>query len=329
MGSHTCVALLAAGHDVVVVDDFSNSDVGVLRTIMDVAGKRLTWIEADIRNRELIGSVMARDRYDAVLHFAALKSAPESIERPEQYWDVNVGGTAVLLTAALAARVDRFVFSSSAIIYGAQEAVPIPETTQPAPLNPYARTKLAGEQMLRDAVGARPNFRVCILRYFNPVGAHASGRIGEKPRQRATNLFPIVLSALRNRTTIDIFGTDYETPDGSAIRDFIHVMDIADGHAAAVEFLAGDSSAGHADAWTFNLSTGKGCSVLELIAKMEKVGGRAVSARASTRRSGDIAISVGDSSRAATVLGWRARRTLEDACRDSLRWLDNASAMPL
>ena len=179
--------------------------------------------------------------------------------------------------------------------------------------------------MLRDLVRSRPGFRSCALRYFNPVGAHSSGRIGENPRQRATNLFPILVAASRDRTTVDIYGMDYDTPDGTAIRDFIHVMDIADGHVSALNFLATEASTSEADAWTFNLGTGKGCSVLGLIAAMEKVSGRPIFQHAAARRHGDIAVSVADSARAATTLGWCARRSLEEACADALRWLEGAS----
>jgi UDP-glucose 4-epimerase len=322
VGSHTCASLLGAGHEVVVVDDFSNSTPDALKAVMEATGKKLEWREADIRDRALIKAIAADGPYDAVLHFAALKSAPESIEQPGRYWDVNVGGMAILLDAVAAAGVDKFVFSSSAIVYGAQRNVPIPETMPPAPLNPYAWTKLVGEQMLRDLVRSRPTFKACILRYFNPIGAHPSGRFGEDPRQPATNLFPAMLAASRNCTTVDVYGTDYETPDGSAIRDFIHVMDVAEGHVSALDFLTAPSTPQRQETWTFNLGTGRGCSVIELIETMEAVGGRSIRGRAEPRRQGDIAVSVADIARSTAVLGWQARRSLRDACIDSLKWLE-------
>jgi UDP-glucose 4-epimerase len=326
IGSHTCVALAEAGHDIFAIDSFANSEESVLTTVSALAGKRLEWVKADIRDRDAMAKLIVHGAFDAVLHFAALKSAPESLEQPDLYWDVNVGGMAVLLRAVRAAGISKLVFSSSAIVYGLQERVPISETAALAPLNPYGWTKLAGEQMLRDLARSQTDFRACILRYFNPVGAHASGRIGENPKQPASNLFPIALAACRDRRTIDIYGTNYDTPDGSAIRDFIHVMDVADGHVSAVDFLGSDAGMNHTDAWTFNLGTGQGCSVVELIRKVEKVSRQPIASRAAERRQGDVAISVADPSLSAAVLGWRARRSLEEACADALRWSASATA---
>jgi UDP-glucose 4-epimerase len=322
VGSHTCVTLLEAGHQVVVVDNFSNSSLDGLHQAMKLAGKSLRIVEADIRDRAAMAEVLTAGSFDAILHFAALKSAPESIERPEAYWDVNVGGTAVVLEAALAAGVGKFVFSSSAIVYGAQDKVPTPESAELRPLNPYAWTKLAGEQMLRDVARSRPGFHACCLRYFNPIGNHPSGLLGESPRQRPTNLFPIVLSAYRQGAPVDIFGTDYETADGSAVRDFIHVMDVAEGHAAALRLLNESQKPREGRVDVFNLGTGRGSSVLDLVKAMERVTGRSIARRESGRRTGDIAVSLADPARSAKMLGWRATRSLEDACTDALKWLE-------
>jgi UDP-glucose 4-epimerase len=325
VGSHTCVALAEAGHEVLAIDNFANSDESVLTAVSALAGRRFEWSRADIRDQDAMAKLIVLGAFDAIVHLAALKSVPESLEMPDLYWDNNVGGMAVLLRAVRAAGISMFVFSSSATVYGSQERVPITESANVAPLNPYACTKLAGERMLRDFAQSQPDFRACILRYFNPIGAHESGEIGEHPRQPASNLFPITLAASRDQRTIDIYGTDYETPDGSAIRDFIHVMDIAEAHVSAVNFLATEKSRGRGDAWIFNLGTGRGCSVIELIRIVEKVGRRPISTRSAGRRKGDIAISVADPSLSEALLGWRARRSLDEACADALRGNDRRS----
>ncbi len=320
VGSHTCVALADAGHEVLAIDNFANSDERILTAVSGlVSGRSFGWSRIDIRDRDAMAKLIVPGAFDAILHLAALKSAPESLGKPDRYWDHNVGGMAVLLRAVLAAGIGKFVFSSSAIVYGAQERVPIPESASLAPQNPYAWTKLAGERMLRDLAQSQPDFRACILRYFNPVGAHASGEIGENPRLPASNLFPIALAASREQRPIDVYGTDYDTPDGSAIRDFVHVMDIAEGHVSAVNFLTNNQSKNRGDAWTFNLGTGRGCSVIELIRIVEKVGRRSISTRFAGRRKGDVPISVADPSLSAALLGWRARRSLDEACADALR----------
>lgn len=323
VGSHTCAALLEAGHDVVVIDNFINSHVGVLERIIDLTGRPLKWIEANICDAASMASIVEGNRFDAVMHFAALKSASESIEDPLGYWHVNVTGMLNLLHAVDAAGIRRFIFSSSAIIYGNQDSMPIPETAQTHPLTPYAWTKLAGEELLAELCRARPQFQACILRYFNPIGAHASGRIGEDPRRRPDNLFPIVLSACRQGRPMEVYGTDYETVDGSAVRDFIHVMDIAEGHLAALNFLL-ESGCGQSNISRFNLGTGQGCSVLQLIEAMENASRRSIRKHATVRRTGDLGMSVADPSLAASVLGWRARRTIDDACRDALGWYDRS-----
>ena len=322
VGSHTCVALLEAGHEVAVLDDFSNSHFDVLPDVMKLTGKTLEWLKADICNRDMIASFIAQGSFDVVMHFAALKSAPESIEQPLRYWEVNVAGTTALVRACLDAGIDKFVFSSSAIIYGAQERTPIPESAQPGPSTPYAWTKLAGEHLLLNLSESRPDFQVCILRYFNPIGAHSSGQLGENSRQQASNLFPIVLSACRNGLTVDVYGGDYSSSDGSAIRDFIHIMDVAEGHLAAVNLLAQNIGPAKSNAWTFNLGTGKGTTVLQLIGAMEKASGQTISIRKTMRRPGDIGVSVADPSLATTSLRCSPQTTIDDACRYGLLWCD-------
>lgn len=321
VGSHTSLVLLQEGHEIVILDDFSNSDEHVVQVIRDLAGRSPELVKADIRDRVAVRAALAEGPYDAILHFAALKSAPESVAEPARYRDVNVGGMEILLNEALAAGTRNFVFSSSAIVYGRQEHVPITETAATTALNPYAATKLAGERMLREIVQVNPGFRACSLRYFNPVGGHPSGRLGENPRRPGGNLFPMILKACRERTAIEIHGADYDTRDGTTIRDFVHVMDLAEGHAAALEFLLrGDSSiSGLPGLWTFNLGTGKGASVLELIATVEKVVGHRIECRIGPRREGDIVVSVADVRRAESIMGWRSRRTLEEACTDAVR----------
>jgi UDP-glucose 4-epimerase len=314
---------LAAGHNVVVVDNFSNSAPEVLERVRAVSGRPVEWIEADLRDRSAIQAILSSNPFDAILHFAGLKSAPRSVLDPASYWQVNVGGMANLLEAALVVGVGKFVFSSSAVVYGPQRVVPVAETAPVHPSNPYAHTKLAGEQMLREATKAYPAFRACSLRYFNPIGGHPSGLLGENSREPPENLFPRILAACRHGTTIDVYGTDYDTLDGSAIRDFIHVMDVAEGHCAALSYLARGADRGDERRSIFNLGTGKGCSVLGLIAAMERVSGKSIARRGRPRREGDIAVSVADVQRSADALGWRATRTIDDACKASLKWMEN------
>jgi UDP-glucose 4-epimerase len=319
VGSHTCTTLLNAGHDVVVLDDFSNSDAGILQKVMDIAGRRLQWLQADIRDFNAVSAVVEGGAFDAIVHFAALKSVPESIGQPKRYWDVNVGGMGVLLRAAVAANVRKFIFSSSAVVYGKQKQLPIPETAPALATNPYALTKIAGEQLLHSLAGCCVDVRVCILRYFNPIGAHPSGLIGENPKQTPTNLFPVVLQASLCGGAVDIYGMDYPTPDGSAIRDFVHVMDVAEAHSAALDYLTCSKTT--APVTTLNLGTGEGLSVLQMIDAMERASGSSIVRRSAAKRADDIVCSVADVSKAAAELGWRSTRTLDDACRDGLRWL--------
>jgi UDP-glucose 4-epimerase len=322
VGSHACICLLEAGHEVVVIDDFSNSDSSVLDTVRALIRGHLEWFRVDIRDRHAVADVMAARTYDAVLHFAALKSAPQSVEEPAKYWDVNVGGMAVVVQAALQAGIPKFVFSSSASLYGTQALGPIAETAVPRPANPYARTKLVGEQLLLDVAARHRHFQACSLRYFNPIGAHGSGLVGESPRQEPSNLFPVLLRACQRGTIVEIYGRTYPTHDGTAIRDYIHVMDVAEGHVAALEFLDGAAAEAPANAPAFNLGTGVGTSVLELIHRVETVFATPIVTRDCPPRAGDLAVSLADPTRTIAALGWQAKRSIDDACRDAKKWLE-------
>ncbi len=321
IGSHVCARLLEAGHDVVVIDNFSNSDRDNLSRVMEVSGRELTWIEADVRDRLRIRETLSQDDFDAILHFAALKSAPDSIRHPERHHDVNVGGTTILLEETLRAGVDKFVFCSSAAVYGVQHSARARETDNPCPTTPYARTKVAGEQLLRNAAHTRVEFKTCSLRCFNPIGAHPSGLLGYHFTHQPEDLLSRVLAARHHRRAIDIYGTDHDTSDRSAVRDFVHVVDIADGCMAALAFLA-DGVDRNSNQWTFNLGTGRPCSVLELIGAMEKVGEMPILKRERPRRAGDISISVADPTSSAATLKWQAWRSLEEACADALTAFD-------
>lgn len=318
IGSHACIAFIEAGHELVVIDDFSNSDPGSLEVVIELTGGKLNCIESDVRDRFRIRRAMAQEGFDAVLHLAAMKSVPKSIRCPEQYEDVNVRGTSVVLEEAVSAGIGNFVFCSSAAVYGAQRFARVSETDTPNPSTPYARTKLAGEQMLQDVARSRRNIHTCSLRCFNPIGAHSSGSVGGRAREQPLDLLSNILIARRDNSAVEIFGVDYDTPDRSAIRDFVHVMDIAEGCLAAVTLLA-RAGTNDDNACTFNLGTGRGISVLHLIRVVEKVGARPILRRQNARRAGDISVSVADPTLCATTLKWEARRSLEEACADALR----------
>jgi UDP-glucose 4-epimerase len=308
---------LETGHDVVVIDNFSNSAPSNIDAITEVAGRRPVCIEADIRDRRRIREALAQSGCDCVLHLAALKSVPESISHPERYEDVNVGGTAILVEEALRARIHKFIFCSSAAVYGQQSGAAHSEMDTPAPSTPYAHSKWAAEQLLREAARSQSGFRACSLRCFNPIGSHPTAQF--ESSSAAGDLLSNVLLARRNESVVDVFGVDYDTPDRSAVRDFVHVMDVADGCVAASTLLAATTNAAFEGAPTFNLGTGRGCSVLQLIETMEKIGGKSIRWRERARRSGDIAVSVADPTLCATVFNWRARRSLEMGCVDALR----------
>ncbi len=316
IGSHTVVELLAAGHELLILDNFSNSSPKVLDRIEKISGRRPLWVEGDIRDRPLLARLFAEHPVQAVIHFAGLKAVGESVEQPLRYYDNNVVGSLHLFEAMAAAGVFNLVFSSSATVYGDPHAVPIDESFPLQTTNPYGRSKLIIEDMLRDIGRADPRWRVALLRYFNPVGAHVSGLIGEDPRGIPNNLMPYVSQvAVGRRAELGIFGGDYPTPDGTGVRDYIHVVDLALGHLAALNRL---------DQWTgvlpINLGTGRGYSVLEVVAAFEQASGRPVPYRVGDRRPGDIAACYADPRRARELLGWEAKRDLAAMCVDSWRW---------
>lgn len=317
IGSHTCVALCEAGYTPVIVDNFCNSTVSVIQQIEALTKKPLAVIQGDIRDEALLQQVFRDHECEAVIHFAGLKAVGDSVVEPLKYYDVNVGGSLALLRTMEKAKVKKLVFSSSAAVYGNVQELPIKESAPCSPVNPYGRSKFMVEEILSDLVQADAAWSVTCLRYFNPIGAHSSGLIGERPQGVPSNLMPYLTQAVAGlRKELSIFGDDYPTQDGSAVRDYIHVMDLAEGHVAALKFLE-NSTAG---AITLNLGTGKGCSVLEMVAAFEKATGEKVPCKIVPRRAGDVAACWADPTAAERVLGWKATRDLETMCCDSWRW---------
>ena len=316
IGSHTVVELLAAGHDVVILDDFSNSSPQVVDRIAEIAGRRPALVEGDSGNRDTLRRLLAQYPVDATIHFAGFKAVGESVAKPLAYYGNNVSGTVVLLECLEEAGARRLVFSSSATVYGDPASVPIREDFPTGPTNPYGRTKWYIEHMLNDLAVASPDWSIGILRYFNPVGAHVSGRIGENPRGIPNNLMPFVTQvAVGKRPKLSVFGGDYPTHDGTGVRDYIHVVDLALGHLAALEKVVAGKGA-----WTVNLGTGKGYSVLDFVKAFEKASGKPIPYQIVDRRPGDVAQCYADPSLAAEMLGWRAQRDLQQMCADSWNW---------
>lgn len=314
IGSHTCVELLEAAHQVRIVDNLSNSKLAVLERIEEITGRRPEFIRADIRDRKAL--VEALRGCDAVVHFAGLKAVGESVEKPLLYYSNNVEGSIALFESMAAAGVKSIVFSSSATVYGDPASVPIREDAPLSATNPYGRSKLMIEDMLRDIAKTDPTWRIALLRYFNPVGAHVSGRIGEDPNGIPNNLMPYVAQvAVGKLACLSVFGNDYPTPDGTGVRDYIHVVDLAKGHLAALAALARQGGL-----LTVNLGTGQGYSVLEMVKAFEVASGRKVAYRIAPRRSGDIATCYADPALAASLLGWKAELGLEAMCADAWRW---------
>jgi UDP-glucose 4-epimerase len=313
IGSHTCVELLEAGYEVVVYDNLSNASLEALRRVERITGKPIEFIEGDIRDRERLSKALVG--CDAVIHFAGLKAVGESVAEPLKYYDNNVHGTLVLLEAMREQGIKTIVFSSSATVYGDPEYLPLTEDHPLRTTNPYGQTKLVIEEMLRDLYRSDTSWRMAILRYFNPVGAHESGLIGEDPSGIPNNLMPFVSQvAVGRRERLYVFGGDYETPDGTGVRDYIHVVDLAQGHLAALKIL--DRPRCEA----INLGTGTGYSVLDIVHAFEEACGRPIPYEIVERRPGDIAACYADPSRAAELLGWRATRDLKQMCIDSWKW---------
>jgi UDP-glucose 4-epimerase len=319
IGSHTCLELLTAGHDVVVVDNLSNSSEVSLQRVQELAGRSLKFYRSDLRDRSALDNLFSSESIDAVIHFAGLKAVGESLAIPHEYYDNNVGGTLVLAEAMARHAVFSIIFSSSATVYGDPASVPAREDFPLSATNPYGRTKLMIEQILGDLAQADPRWNVSLLRYFNPVGAHESGRIGEDPRGIPNNLMPYLCQvAVGKRDCVQIFGNDYPTPDGTGVRDYVHVVDLALGHIAALERHDGDVGSR-----IYNLGTGRGVSVLDLLRAVETASGTVVPYRVVERRTGDIAENFADCSLAAQELGWTAERDLAQMAADSWRWQSN------
>lgn len=317
IGSHTCVALANAGHDFLILDNLSNSRRDVLDRLAPlVGGTAPRFVEGDVRDAALLDRIFAEHRIEAVIHFAALKAVGESVQQPLAYYENNITGTLGLLQAMQRAGCKQLVFSSSATVYGDPASVPIHESAALAATNPYGWTKLMIEQVLADLSHAEPDWRIARLRYFNPVGAHESGLIGEDPSGIPNNLMPYVAQvATGQREQLQVYGNDYATVDGTGVRDYIHVMDLAEGHVAALEHLAREPGL-----LTVNLGTGEGVSVLQMVKAFEQASGRPVPYRIVGRRAGDVAACWADPGLAEKLLGWRTRRGLQQMCEDAWRW---------
>lgn len=320
IGTHTAVQLLKGGYEVVVVDNYDNSCPEAVKRAEVLAGGKIALYEADIQDREAVQAILAKEQPETVIHFAGLKAVGESVAKPLKYYRNNINTTLSLLEAMADTGVKRIIFSSSATVYGEQNPAPYNEE-MPKGLctNPYGWTKSMMEQILADAATANPELGVVLLRYFNPIGAHESGRIGEDPQGIPNNLMPYVSQvAVGRREQLTVFGGDYDTPDGTCLRDYIHVMDLADGHVKAVEFAAG-----HKGVEIFNLGTGKPYSVLDIVNTFQQVNGVKVNYAIGPRRAGDLPVCYADAGKAKKVLGWEAKRTLADMCRDSWNWQKN------
>lgn len=319
IGSHTCVELLQAGHDVTVFDNFSNSHPESVERVQQITGKRLSLIRGDIRDRGALVTALRNSGARSVIHFAGLKAVGESVEQPLSYYDNNVVGSLQLLEAMGICGVKTLVFSSSCTVYGAPQQLPLTEDHPLSATNPYGESKLTIEHMLRDVQQSDASWRIGILRYFNPVGAHPSGLIGEDPLGTPNNLMPFAAQvAIGRRPYLNVFGDDYPTPDGTGVRDYIHVVDLAIGHLKALEALG--QWAQPTECLTVNLGTGKGYSVLDIVRAFEQASGKQVPYKIAPRRSGDIAACYADPRRAAVLLSWWAERNLADMCADAWRW---------
>ena len=319
IGSHTCVELLNEGHDVVVVDNLSNSSLESLRRVEKITDKKIKFYEVDILDKDKLNEVFLSETIDAVIHFAALKAVGESVEKPLDYYHNNITGTLNLCEVMSDNGVKNIVFSSSATVYGDPEQVPIPETAPLSTTNPYGATKLMTEQILMDLQKADPNWNVVILRYFNPIGAHKSGLIGEDPNGIPNNLVPYITQvAVGKLEKLSVFGDDYDTKDGSGVRDYIHVVDLAQGHVSALQKLKpGDGVS------IYNLGTGIGYSVLEMVKAFSDVVGKNIPYSIEERRPGDIATCYADAKKAKEELGWSAKRDLKEMCIDAWNWQVN------
>ena len=316
IGSHTAISLIESGHEIVVYDNFSNASMESIRRVEKITGKTIPVVEGDIRDEEALHQLFDAYPIDAVIHFAGLKAVGESVEQPLRYYDNNVGGTITLCRVMESHGCKRVIFSSSATVYGDPHSVPIKEDFPLSATNPYGRSKLMIEEMLQDLYISDNTWKIVLLRYFNPVGAHPSGLIGESPNDIPNNLMPYISqTAVGKRDLLQVFGGDYPTPDGTGVRDYIHVMDLAEGHLKALEHLDDFDKV-----MTINLGTGKGYSVLEMVKAFEQASDRKVPYEIVERRAGDIATCYADPSYAKEVLGWEASLGIKEMCQDAWRW---------
>lgn len=316
IGSHTYVELLAAGHEAVIADNFYNASRRVMERLETITGKPVCWYDVDVCDAQALSRVFESHRFDAVIHFAGYKAVGESVSKPLEYYRNNLDSTLTLCDVMRRFGVKRIVFSSSATVYGVTDQMPLVETMPTGCTNPYGWTKYVNEQILRDVAHANPDWSVALLRYFNPIGAHASGLIGEDPVGIPNNLMPYITQVASGKLKqLNVFGNDYPTPDGTGVRDYIHVVDLAQGHVAACQYLMA-----HTGCEVFNLGTGVGYSVLDLVHTFSRVNQMEIPYVIAPRRPGDVARCFADASRAKEMLGWTAKKTLEDMCRDSWRW---------
>jgi UDP-glucose 4-epimerase len=316
IGSHTCLALIDAGLEPVILDNLCNSKLSVLKRIEEVAGKAPIFYQGDVRDPVVLDRIFQEQKIAGVIHFAALKAVGESTQKPYEYFENNISGTLSLLGAMRRAGCYRFIFSSSATVYGDPHAVPITENFPRSTMSPYGQTKLMVEQILEDMQKADPRWSITLLRYFNPIGAHESGRMGEDPQGIPNNLMPYITQvAIGRRDCLNIFGRDYPTKDGTCVRDYIHVMDLAEGHVKAWQ-VCGEQAGLH----IYNLGTGQGVSVLEMVHAFARASGLEINYKLVERRPGDVAECWADPAKAQRELGWNASRTIDDMTRDSWRW---------
>ena len=316
IGSHTCVQLIEKGWQPVIIDSLVNSKISVLDRIQQITGTRPAFIEGDVRDADLLQMVLKEHAIEAVIHFAGLKAVGESVAQPLRYYDNNVHGSVVLMQAMQKCGVKTLVFSSSATVYGDATEMPLKEDAPTSATNPYGQSKLMVEKIIADLCSSDPSWSITALRYFNPVGAHASGLIGEDPQGIPNNLMPFLAQvAVGRREELQVFGKDYQTPDGTGVRDYIHVIDLAQGHLSAL--WHGHGKAGH---HIFNLGTGKGNSVLEMLNAFGKACGKELKHKIVSRRPGDVAASWADPHKAQSVLNWKANKSIDDMCQDTWRW---------
>ena len=321
IGSHTVIELINAGYEVVIVDNLCNSSSIVLDRIEEITGKRVKFYEIDTRDSEKLKVVFEENKIDAVIHFAALKAVGESVEKPLDYYDNNLTNTLTVLKLMREFGVDKFVFSSSATVYGNPKTCPIKEDFPLSTTNPYGTTKLMIEEILRDICNANKDFNVAILRYFNPIGAHESGLIGEEPNGIPNNLMPYITKvAVGQLQQLSVFGNDYDTHDGTGVRDYIHVVDLAKGHIKALEKLEKENEG----LYIYNLGTGHGYSVLDMVKGFEKATGKKVAYKIAPRRHGDIATCYADPTKAKEELGWTAEKNIDDMCKDSWHYIEES-----